>query len=525
MEPEASFPKAVLVSKTADWLRRLLYERPFLLLSIMLFTGVVIILWHVSRLQSNLVESVTLNNASLYAQALEEFRTLYTSEVAVRARMQGIEVTHDYDVKAGAIPLPATLSLLLGQHIAAKGTGGQPRLYSDYPFPWRQNSGPQDNFEKEALHYLRQHPDHPFTRFEDFMGRPSLRYAKADLMRASCVHCHNTHPDSPKTDWQEGDVRGVLEVILPLDAAVAQSHANVRGTFYLMVLMTAFGLFGLVLVIGEVRRSTAEAQRLAAEAARAHELTQLKSDFVTLVAHELRSPLTTITGYVDLLLEEPVGASAEAQRESLSIVQRNADRLLHLIDDLLDIARIEAGKVELRRTRLDLPGVIQDAAEALRPQIEAKGQRLSIDLAAELPGVSGDADRVTQILTNLLSNAHKYTSPAGTIRISAHPERGRVRIDVQDTGIGLSSDDQAHLFTKFFRAQHRAATGVGGTGLGLAITRALVELHGGDITVTSGLGQGSTFSFTLPAMPMLAEHDGDPGRRGDSLRVADRKQP
>src|SRR5262245_12735639 len=116
MESATSLPKPMVMLNATDRLRRLLYERPLLMLTIMLCAGVMIILWHISRLQTNLIESVTLNNASLYAQALEEFRTLYTSEVAVRARMQGIEVTHDYGVKAGAIPLPATLSLLLGQH-------------------------------------------------------------------------------------------------------------------------------------------------------------------------------------------------------------------------------------------------------------------------------------------------------------------------------------------------------------------------------------------------------------------------
>jgi signal transduction histidine kinase len=516
------FTKPMIVSKAIDRLRRLLYERTLLVLIIMFSTGVVIILWHVYRLQSNLIESVTLSNASLYAQALEEFRTLYTSEVAVRAQTNGVEVTHDYDAKEGAIPLPATLSLLLGNRIAAQGTGGQPRLYSDYPFPWRQNGGPQDDFEKQALQYLRQHPDQTFTRFEYFEGRPSLRYAKADVMRASCINCHNTHPDSPRTTWQEGEVRGVLEVILPLDAAVAQTHANLRGTFYLTITMTAFGLFGLMVVIGAVRRSTAEGQRLAAEAARAHELTQLKSEFVTLVAHELRSPLTSITGYVELLLEGPGGASAEAQRQSLGIVKRNADRLLQLIDDLLDIARIEAGKVELRRTRLDLAGLTQEVANALHPQIEAKGQRLTLDLGKALPAVSGAADRVTQILTNLLSNAHKYTPSGGSITITARAETGRVRVSVRDTGVGLSPDDQARLFTKFFRAGNSVTQGVSGTGLGLAITRALVELHGGDITVTSTPGQGSTFSFTLPATSLLGDHHGDPGSRDESLRGAER---
>jgi signal transduction histidine kinase len=499
MEIATPVTKRTIVSKALDWFLHLLYQRPILVLTIMFCTGVAIILWHVSRLQSDLIESVTVNDASLYAQALEEFRTLYTSEVVVRARTRGVEVTHDYDSKEGAIPLPVTLSILLGNHLAAKGTGGETRLYSDYPFPSRKNGGPQDDFERQALQYLRQNPNQPFMRLDSFQGRPSLRYAKADRMRASCVECHNTHPDSPKADWQEGDVRGVLEVIMPLDMAVAQTQVNLRGTFYLMTTMTVFGLLGLALVIGTVRRYTAEAQRLAAEATRANEVNRLKTEFVTLVSHELRTPLTSVTGYVELLLEGQGGMLTEAQRESLGIVQRNAEWLVKLIDDLLDMSRIEAGRVELKHMTLDLVHLIQGVASSLRPQLEAKGQRLTLNLDRALPAISGDADRVTQILTNLLSNAHKYTPAGGSITITVRGEEGRVRVSVQDTGIGLSLDDQARLFTMFFRAQHRATEGVGGTGLGLAISRALVELHGGEITVTSALGQGSTFSFTLPA--------------------------
>jgi signal transduction histidine kinase len=232
---------------------------------------------------------------------------------------------------------------------------------------------------------------------------------------------------------------------------------------------------------------------------RLEDVNQLKSEFVTVVSHELRTPLTAITGYIELLLEGQMGPLVVAQRQCLDMVTHNADRLVELIDDLLDIARIEAGKVELKRTTLDLARLIQEVAMVLRPQIEAKGQRLTLELAAALPATSGDAERVRQILTNLLSNAHKYTPPGGHITVAARREAGRVRIDVHDTGIGLSPEDQARLFTKFFRAQHPMTREVGGTGLGLAITHSLVELHGGAITVTSVPGQGSTFSFTLPA--------------------------
>jgi signal transduction histidine kinase len=229
------------------------------------------------------------------------------------------------------------------------------------------------------------------------------------------------------------------------------------------------------------------------------EANRLKTEFVTVVTHELRSPLTSIAGYLDLLLEEEGREGAEDRGAYLQIAKRNADRLLELINDLLDLARLEAGKLELKRLPLDLEGLIREVSEALRPQIEGKEQHLRLDLAAPLPVVTGDPERLTQILLNLVSNAHKYTPQGGSITVATRAERAGVCIAVQDTGIGLSSEEQQQLFTKFFRAQHPLAREAGGSGLGLAIARALVELHGGTLTVVSAPGQGSTFNVTLPA--------------------------
>jgi PAS domain S-box-containing protein len=240
---------------------RLLYERTILVLTILFCAGGAGTLWYLSRLSSNLIQSSALEGTGWYSEAMAEFRTLYTSEVVVPVQTRGIEVTHDYRAKKGAIPLPATLTMELGKRIAAKGYGMQVRLYSDYPFPWRKDGGPKDEFEREALQYLKQHPDQSFVRFEDFRGLPSLRYATADRLRASCVGCHNSHPDSPKTDWKEGDVRGVLEVIRPLDVIVAQTQEGLQGTFTLMGVMSALGLSGLALVVGRLRRTSVELEQ------------------------------------------------------------------------------------------------------------------------------------------------------------------------------------------------------------------------------------------------------------------------
>ncbi len=228
------------------------------------------------------------------------------------------------------------------------------------------------------------------------------------------------------------------------------------------------------------------------------EANRLKTEFVSMVSHELRTPLTSIQGYAELLLEDKQIAGEE--RESLTIVKKNADRMLGLINDLLDLSCMEAGKIELQRTNLDLARVIPEVAGALRPLIEAKRQRLRLDLEEALPAVWADADRVTQILTNLVSNAHKYTPAEGSISVAARRDDGFVRVDVSDTGVGLSTEAQAQLFTKFFRVPDRSPQAATGTGLGLAITRSLVELHGGHITVSSAPGQGSTFTFSLPVL-------------------------
>lgn len=226
---------------------------------------------------------------------------------------------------------------------------------------------------------------------------------------------------------------------------------------------------------------------------------RMKSEFISLVSHELRTPLTSIKGYTDLLASGELGALTPDQQEFMSVIQANADRLGALINDFLDISRIESGKVELRCTALQLDLLIQGVATSLRPQITRKGQRLTLDLPPEAPAAHGDANRVTQILANLLSNATKYTPDGGAITLRLRPAGDQVRVDVQDDGIGLSAEEQRQLFTKFYRAKNRVTEEVGGTGLGLTITRSLIELHGGTLTVQSAPGVGSTFSFTLPA--------------------------
>jgi signal transduction histidine kinase len=249
-------------------------------------------------------------------------------------------------------------------------------------------------------------------------------------------------------------------------------------------------------VLVEAERVQMQA-RLAAEA----RFGVLKDEFVALVSHELRTPLTSIKGYADLLLAGEAGELSEEQQAFLAVITRNVDREVMLVNDLLDLSRLEANQVELTPIPLDLSMVLRDVITLLRPQLQAKRQCLTLALPARLPTVIGDLARLTQVFTNLVSNAHKYTKEHGEISVRAQMFQGCVCIEVCDNGIGLTAEEQARLFTKFFRAQQRIVQEAGGTGLGLAITRALVERHGGTISVASSPGKGSTFTVSLPSAP------------------------
>lgn len=191
--------------------------------------------WHLSRLSEYLVRTTALESVKQQAEMLEVIDKMYTTEVVDRLAALKVEVTHDYRDKPTAIPLPATLNIDLGRRISERSAAGmEVRLYSDYPFKSRKDSGARDAFEREALDLLRKNPEIMLDRIEDYNGRASLRFAKARTMADACVRCHNTHKESTKIDWKVGEVGGVLEIIRPLDQDIARTRAGLRGTFILM---------------------------------------------------------------------------------------------------------------------------------------------------------------------------------------------------------------------------------------------------------------------------------------------------
>lgn len=225
---------------------------------------------------------------------------------------------------------------------------------------------------------------------------------------------------------------------------------------------------------------------------------RLKEEFISVAGHELKTPLTAIQGYTELLLSESVGKVTRVQEDFLQIIKTNVKRLSELVNDLLDVSHIETGMIQLQIEELHLFDLVNEAVAFFQAEVERKGLALIVEVPRDLPVVWGDRNRLVQLLTNLMSNACKYTPGGGKVGIMARQVDGQIQVDVMDSGIGISRQDQEQLFSRFFRADNPLIREMGGSGLGLSIASSIVSLHGGEIWVDSELGRGSIFSFILP---------------------------
>jgi len=256
-----------------------------------------------------------------------------------------------------------------------------------------------------------------------------------------------------------------------------------------------------------------ENARLYSDLKRANEA---KSEFVSIVSHELKTPMTSIKGYADLLFKGTVGEISEMQRQFLQVIRSNVDRMNALVSDLLDISRIESGRLRLHIESISIKAVVDEVVQTMQERIKAKKLALTVKVPEGLPPVRADEGRLIQVLTNLMSNAYRYTLPGGKISVKATvgpdgPPPGEAKpvpprdqhlrylcLSVSDTGVGISPKDQTRIFDKFFRGDDPVVRETPGTGLGLSIAKSIVELHNGQMWFQSEPGQGSTFSFTVP---------------------------
>lgn len=264
-----------------------------------------------------------------------------------------------------------------------------------------------------------------------------------------------------------------------------------------------------VRILGELEEKREELERLNQQLtesntelneanARLREIAELREEFLALTTHDLRSPLTVISGVISFFTSGRLGELSPEQKNMVGMMERNTQNLIELVNDLLDAAKLESGSLQLELAAVDVRILVHEICEPREALAREKDLALTQEWPEELPRVRADRAKLRRIIVNLLSNALKFTPIGGHVVVRVELAGEAVRISVADTGVGIAADDLPLLFDKYEQARHRATRGEKGTGLGLYITKQLVELHGGEIHVESEVGCGSTFSFTLP---------------------------
>lgn len=509
-------------------LRDYIFRNLLLLLSALSLSAIVIAFYYLSTSANNTLKQSAVKGAQRYLEALGEFRSLYTSEVIKVAKENGLVVTHNYNDLENAIPLPATLSMKLGEKIGAHQAGAKTFLYSPYPFPGRINENQKlfsQRFRQLAWEALKRNPDQAYYSFEVVNERASIRYAIADQMRPACVNCHNNYPETPKNDWQVGDVRGVMEVVLPVDAVLYETQSHLNATFTVMGAMVLLLSLILGTVFSRLRRDARQLQfnntqlqhkqveledknnrilsankKLAKTSAELVEASKYKSDFLANMSHEIRTPLNGMLGTAQLLSRTTLNPQ---QTSWLETINASGKVVLAVLNDILDYSKIDAQKVEINPVEFNLQKAAYDCLCLYASQARDKKLELILHYQPGCPAlVLGDDLKIRQIILNLIGNAVKFTKQ-GYILLEITSDTNSstqqmIKISCQDSGIGIAEDKQKNLFSSFHQADNSTTRHYGGTGLGLAISKGLVKAMKGEIGLNSREGLGAEFWFSLP---------------------------
>ena len=458
-----------------------------------------------ARLQQVQLAEAMLKDAATQSmrvkfQTIDAFDRYYSKIIVPRATAAGAQLTHDFQHNPRDLPFPATFMKDVAEWLGDTNPGQEYRIYSDYPFPFRENGGPIDSFETEALRKFRSGEA---TETFEFVERPNgllLRAAFQVKMEQACVDCHNSLNESPMRNWKVGDIRGATSLSMNLPPVPGFFTAeNLR--WQLPALTSLLALLSVPLIALFVSRWRAKEriklERLARERDKALAASKAKTDFMGNMSHELRTPLNAIIGFSQMIEN---GINDKNSREYARDIETSGRHLLDLISDLLDLEKIERRKIDLVETEFDILETIKENVRL----IESVGDNINRGIRIKITGspvvVYGDQRMMSQVIINLLSNATKFSRLGGVVDVAlAVVGSGDLIVEVEDRGIGISESAIKQVFQPFVQANAQVTRTHGGTGLGLAIIKEQIELHGGEIDMASQEGVGTTVSFTLPA--------------------------
>ena len=473
-----------------------------------LITGLVVValtIWYARSMQQEAI----LQSAIDYSNAISDFRSFYSEIILENLEGSNAVFSHDYRNLDNAIPIPATLSQDLSRYMAEKSNNAMFNVVSQHPFPWRFDRTLTD-FQNSALTQLKNGVQSEYYRFMETPQGTALHYASPIRMKTNCVNCHNTSPLSPKTDWREGDIRGIEEVIIQIPPFNPLEHAKLLSLLLFLLISLGSATY-LLFKLNKKNQSTffmldqsneglkdayTNVERAKQDAERSAEV---KSQFLAMVSHELRTPLNGIDGMAQLLATTN---PTKEQLDYIGIIHSSSNALLSLINEILDLSKLEAGKMELQPTQFSPTQLIDNTALLLSSRFHDKGLDFSCEIDPNMPEqLYGDEGKLRQVLINLLGNAAKFTHQ-GSVKLNAMlkdlgEQQVEVKFSVKDTGVGIARSKMGRIFKQFEQVNNSSTRHYGGTGLGLAICKQLVELMGGSISVESHPDIGSEFMFTV----------------------------
>jgi len=435
-------------------------------------------------------------------EVIQAFGTYYSGVIVPRATAAGIPMTHDHVSDGGAVPYPISMVKDVGASLGSATRNATFRAYSNWPWKFRSDGGPSDVFEENALAAFVSEGRYEYSMFAEDDTGLTVRFASPIVMKESCLGCHNTSALSPKTDWKTGDVRGAISVDVSLPPA--PSLFSFEGMHWSVVAFFAgIALFTgpLIAVLFRVVRSRENAvrDRLSDELTHAIDVSKAKTNFLASMSHELRTPLNAIIGFSDMLKHYGHDLDMRRRTDYAECIQQSGRHLLDLVNDLLDLEKIESGAMEIEEADVDLVAILTERISLIKPIASTRGVSVQLLTDGSRPLAYADARMMRQIADNLLSNAIKFSNEGGRVLVDVHTTPSAdVLIKIRDEGIGIDKDTVATLFEPYKQANASVSRKFGGTGLGLSIVRQLLRLHEAEIELESAPGRGTTVIITIP---------------------------